>query len=148
VERAIAQVATFRGRRLKLRYRGVASNHAWLKRRTAALNLRNLAGKGLTRRGGAWGAGHLTGPANPARRQARRRPDTTATAAPRQPDHGTRPTARTCPQRKRVPGARKDPEKLAQFSSLLATPVPGELPGRLRAPVRYRSLLRFQHVMP
>jgi hypothetical protein len=54
VERAIAQVATWRGRRLKLRYRGVAKNHAWLKRRTAALNLRNLAGKGLTRRDGAW----------------------------------------------------------------------------------------------
>jgi len=54
VERAVAQVATFRGRRLKLRYRGVASNHAWLKRRTAAVNLRNLLGKGLTRRGGAW----------------------------------------------------------------------------------------------
>ena len=54
VERAIAQVATWRGRRLKLRYRGTASNHAWLKRRTAALNLRNLIGKGLTRRGGAW----------------------------------------------------------------------------------------------
>src|SRR5271169_1724492 len=54
VERTIAQVATFRGRRLKLRYRGVAKNHAWLKRRTAALNLRNLLGKGLTRRDGAW----------------------------------------------------------------------------------------------
>jgi Transposase DDE domain len=54
VERAIAQIATFRGRRLKLRYRGVTKNHAWLKRRTAALNLRNLAGKGLARRDGAW----------------------------------------------------------------------------------------------
>jgi IS5 family transposase len=54
VERVIAQVATFRGRRLKLRYRGVTRNHAWLKRRTAALNLRNLAGRGLTRRDGAW----------------------------------------------------------------------------------------------
>jgi hypothetical protein len=54
VERAVAQVATFRGRRLKLRYRGVAKNHAWLKRRTAAVNLRNLIGKGLTRRDGAW----------------------------------------------------------------------------------------------
>jgi hypothetical protein len=54
VERTVAQVATFRGRRLKLRYRGVAKNHAWLKRRTAAVNLRNLLGKGLTRRGGAW----------------------------------------------------------------------------------------------
>ena len=54
VERAVAQVATWRGRRLKLRYRGTARNHAWLKRRTAALNPRNLAGRGLTRRGGAW----------------------------------------------------------------------------------------------
>jgi Transposase domain (DUF772)/Transposase DDE domain len=54
VERAVAQVATFRGRRLKLRYRGVTKNHAWLKRRTAAVNLRTLIGKGLTRRGGAW----------------------------------------------------------------------------------------------
>jgi hypothetical protein len=54
VERAIAQVATWRGRRLKLRYRGQAPNHAWLKRRTAALNLRNLLGRGLARRDGAW----------------------------------------------------------------------------------------------
>ena len=54
VERAIAQVAIWRGRRLKLRYRGTAKNHAWLKRRTAALNLRNLIGKGLTRRDDAW----------------------------------------------------------------------------------------------
>jgi hypothetical protein len=54
VERAIAQVATWRGRRLKLRYRGVTKNHAWLKRRTAAINLRNLLGKGLARRDGGW----------------------------------------------------------------------------------------------
>ena len=54
VERAIAQVATWRRRRLKLRYRGTAKNDAWLKRRTAALNLRNLPGKGLARRDGAW----------------------------------------------------------------------------------------------
>jgi Transposase DDE domain/Transposase domain (DUF772) len=54
VERAIAQVATWRGRRLKLRYRGVTRNHAWLKRRTAALNLRTLLGRGLARRDGAW----------------------------------------------------------------------------------------------
>jgi hypothetical protein len=54
VERAIAQVATWRGRRLKLRYRGETANHAWLKRRTAALNLRNLLGRGLTRRDGIW----------------------------------------------------------------------------------------------
>ena len=54
VERAVAQVATFRGCRLKLRYRGTARNHAWLKRRTAALNLRNLIGRGLTHRDGTW----------------------------------------------------------------------------------------------
>ncbi|MGO9191942.1 MAG: transposase [Streptosporangiaceae bacterium] len=54
VERAIAQVATWRGRRLKLRYRGETRNHAWLKRRTAAVNLRNLLGRGLARRDGAW----------------------------------------------------------------------------------------------
>jgi len=54
VERAIAQVATWRGRRLKLRYRGVTSNNAWLKRRTAAVNLRNPLSRGLTRRDEAW----------------------------------------------------------------------------------------------
>src|SRR6266852_9679789 len=54
VERAVAQVATWRGRRVKLRYRGTAKNNAWLKRRTAALNLRNLLGKGLAYRDGAW----------------------------------------------------------------------------------------------
>jgi hypothetical protein len=32
----------------------VTKNHAWLKCRTAALNLRNLIGKGLTWHGGAW----------------------------------------------------------------------------------------------
>jgi hypothetical protein len=54
VERVISQLASRGGRRLKLRYLGVATNNAWLKRRTAALNLRNLIGRGLTRRGGAW----------------------------------------------------------------------------------------------
>jgi hypothetical protein len=54
VERAISQIASRGGRRLKLRYLGVANNNAWLKRRTAALNLRNLIGRGLARRDGAW----------------------------------------------------------------------------------------------
>jgi Transposase DDE domain len=54
VERVISQLASRGGRRLKLRYRGTANNNAWLKRRTAALNLRNLIGRGLTRRDGAW----------------------------------------------------------------------------------------------
>ena len=54
VERTVAQVATFRGRRLKLRYRGETKNNAWLKYRTAALNLRNLIGTGLTWQTSAW----------------------------------------------------------------------------------------------
>jgi hypothetical protein len=54
VERVISQLASRGGRRLKLRYRGTATNNAWLKRRTAALNLRNLIGRGLTRRAGTW----------------------------------------------------------------------------------------------
>jgi len=54
VERVISQVASRGGRRLKLRYRGTATNNAWLKRRTAALNLRNLIGRGLTRQNGTW----------------------------------------------------------------------------------------------
>ncbi|WP_285691743.1 IS1182 family transposase [Actinoplanes sp. NBRC 103695] len=47
IERVIAHVATHAGRRLKLRYRSVSANNAWLKRRTAALNLRNLTNHGL-----------------------------------------------------------------------------------------------------
>jgi Transposase domain (DUF772)/Transposase DDE domain len=54
VERVISQVATRGGRRLKLRYRGSARNNAWLKNRTAALNLRNLISRGLTRDNAAW----------------------------------------------------------------------------------------------
>jgi hypothetical protein len=54
VERVISQLASRGGRRLKLRYLGVAANNAWLKRRTAALNLRNLIGRGLSRRDGTW----------------------------------------------------------------------------------------------
>jgi hypothetical protein len=54
VERVVAQVATHRGRRLKLRYRGTARNNAWLKRRTAAVNLRTLIRHGLSRSDGAW----------------------------------------------------------------------------------------------
>jgi hypothetical protein len=67
VERVISQIASRGGRRLKLRYRGTARNNAWLKHRTAALNLRNLICRGLDRRDGAW---VLTSPA-PSRHQAR-----------------------------------------------------------------------------
>lgn len=54
VERVISQIANLGGRRLKLRYHGTTKNHAWLKTRTAALNLRNLIHRGLTRTAGAW----------------------------------------------------------------------------------------------
>src|SRR6266480_1281346 len=54
VERVISQVASRGGRRLKLRYLGVTRNNAWLKHRTAALNLRNLISRGLDHRNGAW----------------------------------------------------------------------------------------------
>jgi hypothetical protein len=47
IERVVSQVASRGGRRLKLRYRGTTRNNAWLKRRTAALNLRNLINRGL-----------------------------------------------------------------------------------------------------
>ncbi len=48
IERVVSQIASRGGRRLKLRYRGTTLNNAWLKRRTAALNLRNLIARGLT----------------------------------------------------------------------------------------------------
>lgn len=54
VERVISQIASHGGRRLKLRYRGTTKNNAWLKRRTAALNLRNLIGRGITHALGDW----------------------------------------------------------------------------------------------
>jgi hypothetical protein len=54
VERVISQIASRGGRRLKLRYRGTAKNNAWLKHRTATLNLRNLISRGLTRQDGTW----------------------------------------------------------------------------------------------
>jgi hypothetical protein len=52
IERVISQIASRGGRRLKLRYRGTTNNNAWLKRRTAALNLRNLINRGLNFAGG------------------------------------------------------------------------------------------------
>ena len=54
VERVIAWTATSRGRRITLRYLGIDKNHAWLRTRCAAINLRTLVNGGLTRRDGAW----------------------------------------------------------------------------------------------
>jgi hypothetical protein len=54
VERVISQIASRGARRLKLRYQGTVKNNAWLTRRTAGLNLRNLLGRGLTRTAGVW----------------------------------------------------------------------------------------------
>jgi hypothetical protein len=53
VERIIAWTATQNGRRVKLRYHGVAKNHAWLRTRSAAINLRTLIKHGLTHPDGA-----------------------------------------------------------------------------------------------
>jgi hypothetical protein len=53
IERVISQVASRGGRRIKLRYRGTTANNAWLKRRTAAINLRNLINHGL-KHGTGW----------------------------------------------------------------------------------------------
>jgi hypothetical protein len=55
VERVISQLANRGGRRIKLRYRGTTNNNAWLKRRTAALNLRNLINRGLRLTTAGWG---------------------------------------------------------------------------------------------
>jgi hypothetical protein len=54
VERIIAFTATQRGRRVKLRYRSVTKNHAWLRIRCAAINLRTLLKHGLTHPARAW----------------------------------------------------------------------------------------------
>jgi Transposase domain (DUF772)/Transposase DDE domain len=54
VERVISQVASRGGRRLRLRYLGTTKNNAWLKHRTAALNLRNLISRGLAFDNGSW----------------------------------------------------------------------------------------------
>jgi hypothetical protein len=54
IERVVSQIASRGGRRLKLRYRGATANNAWLKRRTAALNLRNLINRGLDYTAGSW----------------------------------------------------------------------------------------------
>jgi hypothetical protein len=54
IERTVAHVATRRGRRIRLRYRGVTRNNAWLKNRTAAINLRTLLKNSLEHRNGTW----------------------------------------------------------------------------------------------
>jgi hypothetical protein len=54
VERVIAQIATQGGRRVKLRYLGVAKNDWWLRMRCAALNLRRLLSLGLALQAGRW----------------------------------------------------------------------------------------------
>ena len=54
IERIISWTATCNGRRIKLRYIGTAKNDAWLHNRCAAINLRTLARRGLTRSGAAW----------------------------------------------------------------------------------------------
>jgi hypothetical protein len=57
IERVIAWTATQNGHRVRLRYIGTSKNDAWLHDRCAALNLRTLIKRGLTRRDGAWTLG-------------------------------------------------------------------------------------------
>ena len=54
IERVISWTSTQNGRRIRLRYIGAAKNSAWLRNRTAAINLRTLLRHGLTRTGGTW----------------------------------------------------------------------------------------------
>ena len=54
IERIISWTATCNGRRIRLRYLGTAKNNAWLHTRCAAINLRTLLRRGLTRRDGGW----------------------------------------------------------------------------------------------
>jgi hypothetical protein len=54
IERIISWTATQNGRRVKLRYIGTVKNDAWLHTRCAAINLRTLLRRGLTRSGGSW----------------------------------------------------------------------------------------------
>jgi hypothetical protein len=56
-EGVISQLASRGGRRLKLRYRGTVKNNAWLTRRTAGLNLRNLLGRWAHSHGRSLGPG-------------------------------------------------------------------------------------------
>ena len=51
--RIVGWTATSRGA-VKLRYLGVEKNHAWLRIRCAAINLRTLINSGLARTDGAW----------------------------------------------------------------------------------------------
>jgi len=54
IERVISWTATQNCRRVRLRHIGTAKNNAWLHTRYAAINLRTLARRGLTRSAGAW----------------------------------------------------------------------------------------------
>jgi hypothetical protein len=73
IERIIAWTATQNGRRIKLRYHGVAKNHAWLRTRSAAINLRTLINHGLTHQDNACSL------ARPAREHLPRPADTQTT---------------------------------------------------------------------
>jgi len=119
VGRAIAQMATWRGRRLMLRYREVTSNNAWLKRRTAAVNLRSLLGRGLTRRDGVWALATCPGCHRQARHHGQPGKKTTAPAS----SHGRGPPkarAGLPPPDSSTPADNDNPGNPAQFSGLLA----------------------------
>ncbi len=98
VERAIAQVATQRGRRLKLRYRGAAPNDAWLKPApppsTSATS--SAAASPAATAPGPWPPDQRRPHGRPSRSQARPRSPASATAPdPASPMPGSRPHSTT-----------------------------------------------------
>ena len=116
VERAIAQVATWRGRRIKLRYRGEAKNNAWAKRRTAAVNLRGLLARGWPAKTapGAWPPDQAA--KSPATISPARRPGQAATAVG-QPRPAAGPSGQARPDGN--VSTRHDAPRSAYFSRFL-----------------------------
>ena len=101
VERIVACTATNRGRRITLRYLGVDKNHAWLRLRCAAINLRTLINSGLTRTDGRgpWPDRQATLTHLDARRAHRNRQENDHAVDPRRSD--SLPTKR--PRRRSSP---------------------------------------------
>jgi hypothetical protein len=103
IERVVSQIASRGGRRLKLRYRGTTNNNAWLKRRTAALNLRNLINRGP-------GLHPRIGPRHHLRPREGANPTPATTAGPRAPRvHSHDHRSSHPPGRRRQPVAPKPP---------------------------------------
>ena len=99
IEHTVSQIATHSGRRIKPRYRGTTKNNAWLTCRTAALNLHNLVGRGLTAstEPGSWSPDRPQGTQN--HQKKRGPPSTPGSPAAGAPPH----TRRARPARNHPP---------------------------------------------